>query len=170
MSSVFGDKIKIKKISTNDVKAKIINAAFSERKREPILLNNTIDEIPQMFVNCLANDTYIRPHKHPQQHQMEQFSIIHGEATVLLFNDDGLVTDKFNLSHNDIVLVEIPNNIFHTVFTNTGCAFLEIRNHAYKQDVDKVYPNWSASENSLNASIYYKKLTKVNKGDYCVIE
>lgn len=167
-----GGKIKstIKKITSKEVEAEIINAGTLQRRRSPILLNNSFDEVPQMFVNCLAKNTYIRPHKHPNSYQIEYFSIIYGEGMVVLFDDEGVVIDKFTLSHGNIVLVKIPCNIYHTVLTNTGCAFLEIRNHAYKRQIDKEFAGWSPPEDSALADSYYEKLVSINKGESCVIE
>ncbi len=163
--------IQIKKISIDNIQSTIKQASELGKKRIPLLLNKSIDEIPQTFINCLSKDAYIRPHKHPNKYQLEQFSIICGEATVLIFDDIGTIIDRFILSPKDIVLAEIPYNIYHTVFTDTGCAFLEIRNHAYNQNTDKEHAIWSPSEDDILASsIYYNQLIKAENGELCVIK
>lgn len=155
----------IKKISIGEINSTIQQAGLLEKNRIPLLLNNSISEVPQTFINCLAVNAYIRPHKHPHKYQLEQFSIIYGEAIVLIFDEEGIIIDKFILSQNNIVLVEIPYDVYHTVFTNTGCAFLEIRNHKYNQEKDKVHAIWSPAEDDPSAVLYYDKLTKAKEGD-----
>ncbi len=163
--------IQVKKISNNKIKSTINQANELQKRRIPLLLNKSIEEVPQTFINCLSKKAYIRPHKHPNIYQLEQFSIIYGKAIVLIFDDTGIIIDKFILSPKDIVFVEIPHNIYHTLFTETECAFLEIRNHAYNKIIDKEYAIWSPDENDIFASnIYYDQLTKAKKGDLCVIK
>lgn len=160
----------IKKIFSKDIQKAVALAHTLKKRRVPILLNKNFDEIPQVFINCLLKKTYIRPHKHQYCYQLERFSVIQGEAIVLIFDDTGIIIDKFTISQSSVVMVEIPYNVYHTVFTTTGCALLEIRNHAYNQSIDKEFAMWSPHEDDCMADVYYNKLIKANKGDICVIE
>lgn len=162
------DKVKI--LSRIEVDAALGCASLLSRRRKPILLNNTFDEVPQVFINCLTKNTYIRPHKHRHPSQIEYFSIITGSALVIFFDSNGTVLDKFELSSSGVVVVKIPHELYHTVMPISDCAFTEVRGSAYCPDSDKEFALWSPEEFDSGVQQYYNQLITAQKGERCVFK
>lgn len=162
------DKVKI--LSRVEVDAALDSASLSLRRRKPILLNNSFEEVPQVFVNCLTKNTYIRPHKHRYPYQVEYFSIITGHALVLFFDSNGTLLDKFELSSSGVVVVKIPHELYHTVVPLSDCAFTEVRGSAYRPDADKEFALWSPEEFDSGVQQYCNQLVTAQKGERCVFK
>src|SRR5580698_718347 len=52
---------------------------------------------PHRFLNVLLEGTYIRPHRHSDPPKSESFLVLEGAADVILFDDLGSVTARYEL-------------------------------------------------------------------------
>jgi len=155
----------VKIITQNDINDALRFAANSERAREPILISERFDEVPQRFINCLNGESYVRPHMHVVPNQWELMSWISGEIIALIFDDKGVVTNKMLMNENNVKLIEIPPFCYHSfVAVNTG-VYLEVRNCKYIPKIDRLYSRWSPPEGSDEAKEYQKKLAIAKIGD-----
>lgn len=148
----------VKMVTQNDISAALVYASRLERAREPILISDSFDEVPQRFINCLNSRSYVRPHMHVVPNQWELMSWISGEIIALIFDNKGLVTNKILMNENNVKLIEIPPFCYHSfVAVGTG-VYLEVRNCKYIPKVDRLYSEWSPPENSKEAENYQKML------------
>lgn len=160
----------IKSVSKLDIDLSLTSARGIKRAREPILIHESFKEIPQRFVNCLNNNSYVRPHMHLVPNQWELMCWLTGTIISLIFDDKGTVIRKIIMSEDSIRIIEIPPFSYHTfVSTSDGAAYLEIRNCAYQPTIDRLYSNWSPEENSKLALDYQKKFVHAEVGDQLII-
>lgn len=122
------------------------------------LLNDPV----QRLLNAMEPDTYVQPHRHPQDDKWELFVIIQGEAIVILFDDDGRITNRIKLDSNGpIYVIEIPTNTWHTVASlKTGTVLFEVKRGPYEQLTDKNFAAWAPTEGDtdcLNYIAWYKQ-------------
>lgn len=96
------DAKKSKLISSADVEAVIRESKALPRKRVPILVHDSYDEMPQRFVNCMSANSYIRPHLHENNNQWELVIWVSGEMLVLIFNEDGSISKESSLARTKI--------------------------------------------------------------------
>ena len=68
----------------------------NERKRVRLCAHRSIeDQVQEMFV-ALTRESYIRPHKH--LHKSESFHIVQGMMELIIFDDEGNITDSIRLA------------------------------------------------------------------------
>ena len=88
----------MKRLSRATVQELIVSAASSPRLRSNENIHPSLDDPVQRFVNAMEPGTYVRPHRHQQEGRWELFVIISGAAAVLLFDDEGRVTERVEMS------------------------------------------------------------------------
>lgn len=136
-------------ITQNEINDVLSYTSTLKRARQPILISESFDEIPQRFINCLNSKSYVRPHMHVVPRQWELMSWISGEIVAIVFDENGLVTNKILMNENNVKLIEIPPFCYHSFVAIGTWAYLEIRNCKYQPKVDRLYSAWSPSENSM---------------------
>lgn len=160
----------VKIISKKDIDDTLQYATSLKRAREPILIHEHFDEIPQRFVNCLDPKTYVRPHMHVVPSQWELMCWLSGEIIALLFDDYGKVTGKILMNEDNVRIIEIPPFCYHTFIAIGYGAYLEVRNCKYQPSVDRLYSAWSPEENSAQAKEYQSRLCIAEVGDLLTSE
>lgn len=130
-------------VKKTDLDQTLIEAKSSDKFRLPILLNNSFDEVPQRFVNCLTVSTYVRPHCHPRTCPWELMSWLDGIIYIILFDHSGKIIDKLTMSRDDVRVIEIPSNLYHTFITPSTGVYLEVRGSSYNPDNDRMYATWA---------------------------
>ncbi len=109
----------------------------------------------QRFFNAMEPGSYVRPHRHGTG-RWELFVGLAGRAVVLVFDDDGTVTARCEISPDGPVLaVEIPEGTFHTVAAlQAGTLLLELKPGPYHPIEDKDFARWGPAENSASAVVF----------------
>lgn len=156
---------KIKTIQQKQIDETIRMGSLIPKGRKAILLNNNFAEKPQRYVNCLSPSTYVRPHKHVLDDQWELMCWVSGRFAALIFDDNGILQQRIELSASKTKVIEIPPDVFHSFIALEPCAYLEVRNCAYEPEIDRVYADWSPEEMSLNSTQYLKDLYNAKIGD-----
>ncbi|WP_083370038.1 WbuC family cupin fold metalloprotein [Chromobacterium sphagni] len=160
--------IQSKLISNDYIKAVIEESKRAPRKRIPILVHNSYDEIPQRFVNCMASDSYIKPHKHESDNQWELVTWISGEMLVIIFDDSGKILNKVEMSQYSNRVIEIQRNQYHSYVPLSDCAYLEIRNCNFiygRPEADRTFADWAPDEggDEVNAFVAWIKDADIGK-------
>lgn len=94
------------------------------RNREPILIHDSFDNIPQRYINCLNPKSYVQPHMHNLHDQWELMSWLSGEIIALFFDNNGTVTDKFLMNDSTVKIIEIQPFQYHSFVAITDGAYL----------------------------------------------
>lgn len=137
------------------------------RLRKNLNVHASLDAPVQRLFNAMEPGTYIRPHRHARPNGWELMLAIHGRFAILLFNDQGKVADRFELSPlSGPVAVEIPANAWHTVVSlESGTVMFEIKEGPYTPVEDKDFAPWSPQETEIRAQTLLAWWTTAKPGE-----
>jgi cupin fold WbuC family metalloprotein len=89
-------------------------------------------------------DSYIRPHKHLDR--VESFTILEGEADLLLFDDEGCVSHRFELGSpgsGKLFYHRLERAVFHTVIVRSNLAVIhEVTQGPFERE-RTIFPDWA---------------------------
>lgn len=138
----------MKRLSRATVQELIVSAASSPRLRSNENIHPSLDDPVQRFVNAMEPGTYVRPHRHQQEGRWELFVIISGAAAVLLFDDEGRVTERVEMStENGAIAAEVPPCRWHAVVClASGTLLFEVKPGPYVKLTDKDFADWAPAE------------------------
>jgi len=117
------------------------------------LHRDTDDAVHEMIiVRCKGG--YVRPHKHDSQ--IEAFHIIEGGMLVVLFDEQGKVTERFKMREKatgNCFVCRIEKGRWHTMVPLTEqVVFLETTQGPFRAETHNTFPPW-APENDDQAAI-----------------
>ena len=126
------------------------------RLRKNYNLHPQLNDPVQRLLNAMEPGTYVQPHRHPQDDKWELFVIIQGKAIVVMFDDDGRITQRIDLNSNGpIFAVEIPTNTWHSVASlKTGTVLFEVKRGPYDQRYAKEFATWAPVEGDSSCMNY----------------
>jgi len=106
-------------------------AKGSPRLRMNYNLHDSLDAKAQRLLNALEPGTVLPIHRH--QHTAESYFLIRGRVTVLFYNEDRVLTERFDL--NPLVGnygVQIPAGQWHTLkVLESGSVIFEVKDGPY---------------------------------------
>lgn len=167
-TKLFNDEVvyaddQIVKISDRDVAALKQKAKINERHRMRICTHRDVsDNIHEMII-VHYRDVYVKPHKH--LNKIESFHILEGLVDVILFDDDGGVSDIIPMgdyASGKIFYYRISDPIYHTlVIRSEVLVFHEITNGPFKKS-DTQFAPWAPQEtDSLGVKKFMEDLSKL---------
>ncbi len=119
------------------------------------------------MLNALCVGTYVRPHRHADQHQSEGFILLRGKLALLIFDDEGSVVtaDSLVLAPADgIYGMDIPPLIWHTLVALEDSVIYEVKGHpsgGYVGERDKSFAPWSPAEGDEASQPYLTQLEAI---------
>jgi len=122
------------------------------------------DHVHEMLV-VHTSKTYVRPHKH--RINGESLQIIEGEATAIIFNDDGTISEAFMVgepSSKHPFYYSMNKAVFHMLYIYTDyLIFKETTKGPFVRD-DTLFPDWAPDGKDKNEIVLYlselKKMLK----------
>lgn len=145
------------------INRQLLDQVTAAAKDSPRLRNNwnihPSDDFPaHRLLNAMEPGSYIRPHRHLDPLKDETFMIVRGRLGILVFDDNGRVTEKLLLdAAGENIGADIPSGVFHTaVSLAEGTIFFEAKAGPYLPLSDSEKACWApedgtASENYLSA-------------------
>lgn len=135
-------------------------AKKSHRKRMNFNFHDHPSARIQRMLNAMEPGTYIRPHKHENPDKLEVFFCLRGSFAVVIFNDDGEITDLEILNPlKGNYGVEISPRIWHSlVALEPGSVAYEIKDGPYDAEVDKNFAIWAPPEDSQEAAAWVNRI------------
>jgi cupin fold WbuC family metalloprotein len=93
------------------------SANKNERGRARICAHRgPLDTLHEMLI-AIRSDSYIRPHRHHQK--IESFHLVDGSVDVVIFNDDGGISDVVELSINGNFYYRLDSFRYHTLLIHS---------------------------------------------------
>lgn len=137
------------KLITNDSLAQL-----SERAKNNPRLRQNLNFHPQnesschRLLNALEPGTYVPPHRHLGAEKDETILIVKGRCGVLLFDEQGEVTQQLILDANAGVFgLTIPLNQFHSLLAlESGTVFFESKAGPYSALSGEEKASWAPAE------------------------
>jgi len=120
------------------------------------------DDFPaHRLLNAMEPGSYIMPHRHLDPSKDETFLIVRGNLGILVFDENGTVTEKLLLAaEGENIGADIPAGVFHTaVSLHAGTVFFEAKAGPYTPLTDAEKAPW-APESGVAAETYLAALQK----------
>lgn len=136
-------------------------AKTNKRHRARICTHpNTEDSLHEMFI-AIKQGTYIRPHKHLGK--SESFHVIEGSVDVIIFDDNGTITEVNRVSDDasdGVFYHRISEPVYHTLLIRSDfLVFHEITNGPFKQEHTQ-YALWAPDETDTGVKQYMEALAQ----------
>lgn len=133
-------------------------AGKAPRKRVRLNIHKSLeDPIHEMFI-VHTKGTYVRPHKHLRKN--ESLHILEGEASIIFFDDDGVISDVIqmsNYSSGKDFYYKLDKPWYHTLIVRSETlVFCETANGPYNK-ADTIFAPWTPSENDTDEIRNYMK-------------
>lgn len=140
---------------TNEEKREFLRLANeSIRSRAPKIQHDKGDYLNKVF-NFILSDSYMHPHLHPGEEKIEKMYLIEGSFALILFDDDGRVTETIVLKKSGREQINVPAFTWHTyVMLTDEVIVYETMEGVYHPDTWKKLAVWAPAENTLEAVEY----------------
>jgi len=127
-------------------------AAQNARKRIRLCAHHGIDDRLHEMLIVHTHDTYVRPHKHLGK--SESFHVIEGDVDVIIFDDEGGVTDFIPMgafASGRPFFYRIAEPRFHTLLIRSDVlVFHETTGGPFRRD-DTVFAPWAPEDGDAAA-------------------
>ncbi|HEY3329898.1 MAG TPA: WbuC family cupin fold metalloprotein [Capsulimonadaceae bacterium] len=140
-------------------------ATAAPRRRMNYNFHTSDEDNPHRFLNVLLRGTYIRPHRHSDPAKAESFVALKGEVEVLIFDDEGTITQRHALGRvgPDGMLwgVDLQPGVWHTVVALSDVVVcFEVKPGPWYPASDKEFAPWAPAEGDASVSAYQAKLAE----------
>ncbi|MEW9799533.1 WbuC family cupin fold metalloprotein [Alteromonas sp. CYL-A6] len=148
--------------------AMISKAQNSPRRRTHHNVHESYDDPVQRLFVAMLPDSYVRPHRHTLATKWEFFMVVRGEIDVILFDENGTVTDKITLTAGDdgqCNSLQIPPGTWHATVCRAPVVFFEVKQGPYLPEDDKNFATWAPAEGDASVSAFLSALKTSGIGD-----
>ncbi len=149
------------KIDEQTIKDLIEKSRVLPKKRASHIVRSFRDKgLPSVLFNVLQLGTYVCPHRHISEKGKEILIPINGNLVIILFDEQGNITENIHLSPDKISYLEIPSKTFHTIIAKESDIVLcEIYMDNHKDDGEyKEFAPWAPEECSSEGDEYLERL------------
>jgi len=121
-------------------------AAASPRARAHYNIHGSSSDIVQRFFVVANRSSYFRPHRHAARSELAL--VVRGRFTVLLFDDQGQVTGRYEIGEGTpAIAYETAQATWHTLLAaQDGAGFLEIKEGPYDPATAAELASWAPPE------------------------
>jgi cupin fold WbuC family metalloprotein len=134
-------------------------ARENPRLRKNLNIHPTDEFCCHRLLNAMEPDSYIRPHRHLDPVKDETFVLIRGRIGVIMFDEQGNVTEKALLEPAGTIVLDIPHGRYHTaVSLEPGAIFFEAKAGPYIPISDTEKGGWAPEDSSPEAGAYLERL------------
>ncbi len=153
----------MKWITNEQIDELIEQARNSERGRSHMQVHaEHSDPVQRLFIGSMKN-SYYRPHRHSGKWELAV--AIRGAIDLLIFNDEGILTERRTMG-SDVVALELPPDAWHTwVPVSDELAFFETKMGPYDPATASEFAPWSPAEGTPEAADFFNKLQTARVGD-----
>jgi cupin fold WbuC family metalloprotein len=129
-------------------------AAASPRGRAHYNIHASSSDLVQRFFVAANRGSYLRPHRHTSRSELAL--VVRGRFTILLFNQEGLVTARYEVGEGTPdIAYETPQDTWHTLVPERdGSAFLEIKEGPYDPATAAEFAAWAPAEGHPSAAAF----------------
>ena len=143
----------------------VAKAGETPRLRLNYNIHETLSDPVQRLFIAAGLASYFRPHRHPGN---SEFAIVvRGRFDVLVFDDDGVVTERVSLGPDaDAFSLEIPKDACHTwIPMMESSIFFEVKQGPYDPATSVLFAPWSPEEGSAPVKAFQTRLLASRVGD-----
>ena len=135
-------------------------ARQNPRQRQNWNLHPTDDFCCHRLLNAIEPGSYIRPHRHLAADKDETFIILSGRLGVILFDEEGMVTETVLLAAGgETCGVDVLHGLFHSaVSLAPGTVFFEAKAGPYRPLLPEEQAAWAPVDGSAETVAYLASL------------
>ncbi|MBI3252248.1 MAG: WbuC family cupin fold metalloprotein [Candidatus Omnitrophica bacterium] len=137
----------IVKVSSADIAGLKALAQANPRRRVRLCAHPSTDDTLHEMLIVHEQGTYVRPHRHPGK--SESFHIIEGLADVVIFTDEGEISEVISMgpySSDLVFFYRLGPSLFHTLLIRSlVLVFHETTNGPFRR-ADLVFAPWAPDE------------------------
>lgn len=145
----------------------VVKAKQSPRLRANFNIHKELDDPVQRLFIAMEPSSYVRPHRHPEREKWEFFMLVRGKIAVLLFDHQGKVLRREELTPDGPVHgFEVSPDTWHCVVAlESGTVFFEVKQGPYTPLSDKDFALWAPQEGEEGCAEFVKWLSVAQAGD-----
>lgn len=136
-------------------------ARQNPRRRIRLCAHCSVNDLLHEMLIVHERGTYVRPHKH--LNKTESLHIIDGLADVVVFDDDGKITDVMQMGDyksGRIFYYRMQYPYFHTFLIHSEILlFHEVTNGPFNRN-DTVFAPWAPDETNVSSTLDFLKRIK----------
>jgi cupin fold WbuC family metalloprotein len=145
----------------DDLRQLSAQAATADRRRAHLNTHDSVQADVQRLFIATEPDTYIRPHRHRESHKWEFFVVLEGALDLLIFDDSGAISERVEMSPDNVRAVEVPPGTWHTyICREPGTIALEVKQGAYVPTPEEDFAPWAPPENAPGSTEYLASLRR----------
>jgi len=128
------------------------DALRNERKRIRLCTHRDVADAVHEMLIVHTKGTYVRPHRH--LNKSESFHLIEGRVDVVLFDDDGGVTDVIPMgdyASGQKFYYRISDAVYHTLIIHSGFVVFHETTQGPFRRADTEFAPWSPDDKDVKA-------------------
>lgn len=155
-----------KRITSGQLDELMREARLSKRGRAHLNTHDSLDAAVQRLFIATTPGTYIRPHRHREAHKWEFFVLLEGSMDLLIFDNDGVITERAPLSTSALRAIELSPGQWHSyVCRETGTLALEVKQGEYLPTTEVDFAPWAPAESDDVSAAYLEWMQTAAVGD-----
>ena len=156
----------MKRLTADILIALRAEAAASPRRRKNFNLHASPDDPIQRLCNAFEPGTYVRPHRHGID-VWELFLVLGGRAAVLIFDNEGRVTERTELQANgEIQVAELPPGVWHSlVALAPNTVLFEVKPGPYRPTGENDFAAWAPPEGATASAAFVEWMARAAVGE-----
>ena len=152
-------------IDKNFIQNLCADAKGEKRKRAHHNFHQTTDDAVQRLLIALQPGTYVPVHRHTQSWKWESLLIVQGEVECLIFDGDGKLSARHQLSVDQTYGLEIPANTWHTIICKKdNSAIYELKPGPFDPQEAAEFCSWGPMEGDENVEQFQQWLRMASLG------
>ncbi|MCF6177692.1 MAG: WbuC family cupin fold metalloprotein [Victivallaceae bacterium] len=154
----------MKTYDRNFINELIDAAEKSPRRRAHHTIHEADDDPVQRLFVALAPGTYFRPHRHTNKKEL--VIILQGRLAILVFDNDGKVIDRYELTPGTMPVLEHPMDNWHAcVALAPETLFIEVKQGPFTPIEPEDFAQWAPAEGTPGAPAFEQWYHSAQPGD-----
>lgn len=135
-------------------------ARRSARLRKNHNFHEADDASCHRLLNAMEPGSFVQPHRHLDPAKDETFVVLRGSFGLVLFDDQGQVTQTAFLRADGSTLgATVPSGTYHTIVAfEQGSVFFESKAGPYRPLTDEERAPWAPAEGAPEAETYLQSI------------
>lgn len=157
----------LKLLQVSDLADQAAKSRTAARLRTHYNFHPAAEDPIQRLLVTLQPGSYIRPHCHLWPPKWEMFIILQGRIAALLFDTDGRVLQRLELSlQGPVRLAELPVGTWHTlVALEPDSMFFEVKPGPFHPTSEQEFATWAPPEGDPMALEFVEWYANAQVGD-----
>ena len=148
-------------LTLNDLDHLSATAKQAPRQRSNTNFHPQLDAPVQRLAIAMEPDTYVRPHRH--RNSWELLNVLRGAFEVIIFDEQGDITERIRLSQDHVRVLEMPAGTWHSVLSlEPGSVVFEVKQGPYVPLGSEDLAEWAPAESTPEVAAWLESMRPTN--------